>query len=227
MKRLILLTAFMVMSLAGYAQQSVTARNMADFSGVELVGKLRVELIASDSVGLEVQLHNVGADRLDWSVKNDILSMRLRPGSSSEASADVKIYFKKLKTVKASASNVAVKGVLHALMLDVDLSAGAMFGAEVDVTDLELRIIGNSAADITGKAKYYAVSATTKSKANTRSLDVLDARVEASSAAEVYVTASERLNILSDSGASVYYRGTPAILRTSTRLMGTVNNIGK
>ena len=68
--------------------------------------------------------------------------------------------------------------------------------------------------------------AATKAKADTRALSSVDTRVEAATGAEAYVCASERLEVLSDTGAAVFYKGSPDIMRTSTRTMGTVDCFG-
>lgn len=90
-----------------------------------------------------------------------------------------------------------------------------------------MQVSGNSAVDLTGATKYYTLTATSKSKVNTRELISQSVRVSATSGSEVYVEAQERLEIASDTGATVFYRGEPVILRTATKLMGEIHSIGQ
>ena len=62
---------------------------------------------------------------------------------------------------------------------------------------------------------------------NARPLTCQDVCVEATSGAEVYVKAVERIQIVANTGGAVYYQGEPEIFRSATKMMGTVNNIGK
>lgn len=229
MKKAIVLAILSAIAFTGHAQsQSTTsAENIGDFHTVEISGRLNVELIPSDETRIEASIFNTEANRFEWSLKSDgTLAARLKPGGGSEANANVKIHFKDLSSIKVIGANAKVTDTLHAKMLDIDLSAGAIFKADVDVKDLRLNAGGNSAAEINGTAKYTEISAGAKSKVNTR-LNTVDAWVNAATGAEVFVSATERITINSDTGASVYYRGEPEIMRVNTRLMGTVNNIGK
>ena len=88
-------------------------------------------------------------------------------------------------------------------------------------------VAGNSAADITGTTKYYTLFATSKAKVDSRTLEAMDVRVEAASGAEAYVCATERLQMTSDTGAAIFYRGAPSIVRSSAKMMGTINSIGQ
>ena len=112
-------------------------------------------------------------------------------------------------------------------VLSVDLAAGATLGMDVATTDLYMKVAGNSAADITGTTKYYTLFATSKAKVDSRTLEAMDVRVEAASGAEAYVCATERLQMTSDTGAAIFYRGEPSIVRSSAKMMGTINSIGQ
>ena len=112
-------------------------------------------------------------------------------------------------------------------VLSVDLAAGATLGMDVATTDLYMKVAGNSAADITGTTKYYTLFATSKAKVDSRTLEAMDVRVEAASGAEAYVCATERLQMISDTGAAIFYRGAPSIVRSSAKMMGTINSIGQ
>ena len=127
--------------------------------------------------------------------------------------------------VESPAVGLAPPGVGE--VLSVDLAAGATLGMDVATTDLYMKVAGNSAADITGTTKYYTLFATSKAKVDSRTLEAMDVRVEAASGAEAYVCATERLQMTSDTGAAIFYRGEPSIVRSSAKMMGTINSIGQ
>ena len=103
-----------------------------------------------------------------------------------------------------------------------------LYGGCFGVTkDLYLKVGGNSTADVSGTSKYLTLIAGAKSKVDCRNLLATDVRVEAASAAEAYVYVSERLQIFSGTGAAVFYKGAPEIIRSTSKMMGSINSIGE
>ena len=228
MKKMFVTVACALLSLAAFAQQSVKSDEGKPlvFSKAEFVGNLTVRMIRSDTARIEIKQSQSESNRLDWGVKDGNLFVKLKPGMNGKASsAEVVLYYDSLQALKASAANVAVEGPVCCEVLSVDLAAGATLGMDVATTDLYMKVAGNSAADIT--TKYYTLFATSKAKVDSRTLEAMDVRVEAASGAEAYVCATERLQMTSDTGAAIFYRGEPSIVRSSAKMMGTINSIGQ
>ncbi len=227
MKKIALIFLVLTCSLAASAQQSIVSKRLEGFSGISLKGNLNVELIKADSAYIDVSLNGTTSNRLEWGIKNGTLSVHLRPGGEKDANGEVKIYYDTLLSLQISAANVSVRDTMAQGMIDVEMTAGGIFGATLQVKDFNLKITGNSVANLTGSAKYCTLAANGKSKVNARSLTCQDVQVEAVSSAEVYVKAVERIQIVANTGGAVYYQGEPEIFRSATKLMGTVNNIGR
>ena len=230
MKKMFVTVACALLSLAAFAQQSVKSNEGKPlvFSKAEFVGNLTVRMIRSDTARIEIKQSQSESNRLDWGVKDGNLFVKLKPGMNGKASsAEVVLYYDSLQALKASAANVAVEGTVCGEVLSVDLAAGATLGMDVATTDLYMKVAGNSAANITGTTKYYTLFATSKAQVDSRTLEAMDVRVEAASGAEAYVCATERLQMISDTGAAIFYRGAPSIVRSSAKMMGTINSIGQ
>ena len=228
MKKMFVTVACALLSLAAFAQQSVKSDEGKPlvFSKAEFVGNLTVRMIRSDTARIEIKQSQSESNRLDWGVKDGNLFVKLKPGMNGKASsAEVVLYYDSLQALKASAANVAVEGTVCGEVLETE-AAGATLGMDVATTDLYMKVAGNSAADITGTTKYYTLFATSKAKVDSRTLEAMDVRVEAASGAEAYVCATERLQMTSDTGAAIFYRGAPSIVRSSAKMMGTINSIG-
>ena len=212
MKKMFVTVACALLSLAAFAQQSVKSDEGKPlvFSKAEFVGNLTVRMIRSDTARIEIKQSQSESNRLDWGVKDGNLFVKLKPGMNGKASsAEVVLYYDSLQALKASAANVAVEGPVCCEVLSVDLAAGATLGMDVATT------------------KYYTLFATSKAKVDSRTLEAMDVRVEAASGAEAYVCATERLQMTSDTGAAIFYRGEPSIVRSSAKMMGTINSIGQ
>ena len=142
MKKIALMLLVLTCSLAASAQQSIVSKRLDAFRNIDLSGNLHVELIKADSAHIDVKLNGTNSNRLDWGIKNGTLSVHLRPGGEKGASGDVKIYYDTLSSLKISASNVSMQGTLTQGMIDVDMTAGAIFGADLQLKDICLKITG-------------------------------------------------------------------------------------
>lgn len=228
MKRILALAVLALFGVTAQAQQNIHSENISEFNAIELSGKMVVELIPASTSMVDITLHNSQPNKLEWKVEDGVLSIRLKPGGGTASSADVQIHYNaSISQIKVAEASLKVHEVLESPMLDIDLSAGATLTARVEGMDLSLKATGNSAANLTGNVKYYTLTAGSKSKVNSTEMSCVDTRVMASSGADVYIQAEERLQIVSETGASVYYKGEPEILRITAKMMGTINNIGK
>lgn len=230
MKQMLIALTLLFAGLSGVMAQSTVKKNaVGEFKTIDLSGNMQVTLIPAQERSVEVEFHGVASDKLVLGVTDGVLAMRLKPGATSakNSSVEVKIYYTGLNTMKASGAQVKMTTPLETDLLDIHVWAGATLSGELHAQDLVMQVSGNSAVDLTGATKYYTLTATSKSKVNTRELISQSVRVSAASGSEVYVEAQERLEIASDTGATVFYRGEPVILRTATKLMGEIHSIGQ
>ena len=180
MKKFLALAVLMgIAVLPAFAQQEIRSEGSLDFSKADLSGNLTVKMIRSDTARIAIKLQDAEINRLNWGVKDGLLTVRLKPGMNGKGSADVTLYYDSLSSVKVSGANVSVAGVLSAVMLDIDLSAGATFGAELATKDTYMKVAGNSVANVTGTTKYFTLVAGARSKVDCRALTAEDVRVEA------------------------------------------------
>ena len=100
-------------------------------------------------------------------------------------------------------------------------NGGAKVTVGFESLDLELKITGNYVGHFSGYAKYMTLSATEKSKVDARPIECVSADVEAATGAEAYVTISERLVANAKSTSSIFYRGTPVIIKDMTSKMSS------
>ena len=170
MKKIALLFLAMTISWVASAQQSIVSKRLDPFTTVDLSGNLHVELIRADSAYLTVKLHGTNSNRLVWGVKDGALKIQLRPGGDKDANGEVKIYYTSLSQIKISEASVSIQGTLTQGMIDVNMDAGAIFSADLNVKDICLKIGGNSVANLTGSAKYSTLFASAKSKVNARQM---------------------------------------------------------
>ena len=228
---------FSLVSLGAAAQggqgsrQSIKGHDLDKFSAVSLSGRLNVEIIPSGKDSISITLYDTELDKLKWNVSKDVLSVTLKPLPAGKGGADVKIYLAQPPlTLISAGADVLIREKMKSLTCAMTISNGAKLTAAIDCTDFELSISGASIAAITGAAKYCTITAWESSKVDCRALESVSASVEASTGAEVFIWASERAVLAAKTGATIFYRGNPAVLKQSISKVGlgaSINNIGK
>ncbi len=226
MKNLFLALCLVASAVAAKAQQTITGENISDFRNISLVGHMNVELVQSDKLGILIELNGVTEDKVSWGVSNNTLTVKAR-ARQTEGTLVVKISYKALENVVTNGADVIFKGGIKADMLTVDASTGAKVTGKAECRDLEVKLTGNAAAQVEGTAKYLIVSAGQGSKADVRNLEAQSVQAHATMTSEIYLCALERLVADAGTGASIFFRGQPDLLRTATKMGGNINNIGK
>ena len=122
-------------------------------------------------------------------------------------------------------SDVEVAGLIDVPILDIIVSNGGFFKAEIDTEDVMIKATGQSTVDLKGRARYL-IADVTVAKIDLRQLESMSAEVQASQRGEVSVFCTERLAATANFGGTVFYRGNPSILRANSKLLGSsINSI--
>lgn len=214
-------------------RQSVIRSDRIDpFSTISLSGNLNVELLPSDRDSISITLIDSDIAKFKWNVSQDgELSASLRSSSGGAGRGDIKIYSAHpITAISVSGSSLIINDTLRANSLVLNVSGKGKLTAAVDLLDLDLTVAGNSAVSLTGSAKYLTLKASETSKVNCRYLQSVSVQVDAATNAEVFVWGSERAVMSAGSGATIFYRGKPVVVKTSIpkiSLGASINNIGE
>lgn len=122
------------------------------------------------------------------------------------------VSFKTLVKLKASAgSRVSVNGIIKTSNLNLNVSSGADFKGELDVTGLTVDLSSGSGADISGRAEKLIVDVSSGAhfKGYDFEADFCDAK--ASSGASVNITVNKELDAKANSGGNIRYKGEAVI----------------
>lgn len=233
MKKTLLTLCAVIFCLSLSAQQMVSSSNMDNFQSVVLTGNVVANLVKADTNFIDIKFFDTDVKQLKWNVSDGVLSIALRQGQIRKGWAEITIqYADTLKNISITSGELMFKDPVFGEMLDIAVKGGGKLAGEVDVRDLVMNVSGNSAAKLTGAAKYVTLSATEKSMVDVRDVDALSAGVNAATGAEVFVNAAERIVANAKTGATVFYKGNPDIVRDisskfSTTIGASVVSIGK
>ena len=227
MKKIFLMTVVLFWSASAvWAQQTIRSDKVSWFNTVSLTGKLDVELIPSDTNKINIELNDTDITKLEWGVSDSMLVVKLRAGGvSQKGSAKVSIHYNVLDNLQVNGAEVRFRDTLDGGMILFDLSNGAKLTSAVKCQDLELKLSGNSIAQIEGYAKYFTLKAAQRSNADARKLEAQSVMVQSNSNSEVYVNAMERLVAETGTGGTIFYMGGPQIVKQSTKMGGNIHNI--
>ena len=132
---------------------------------------------------------------------------------------DITIYYNSLREVKIAHAKAIFENVIETDLFDLNISGGATVSLDIKTLDAAVECTGVSRLTLNGSTKYLTMRAST-AKINCTELSVVSATIDASHSAEVRMTVSERLEATTSTGAKLFYKGKPTILRDHTVVFG-------
>lgn len=231
MKKLMLLLAVVLLSSAARAQSGSQREWLGNFKSVSLSGDMKVRLVRTDENSqpmIVVKAADSELSRLKYSVNNKgVLSVHESGSRKRTVTTEIEIYFSSICELKVVGSDVEVDGVIDSPMLDIDVSGGGFLKAEIASSDLLANVSGSSTLDLQGVARYMMLDVAV-AKVDLRRLEVMSAEVRATQRGEATIYTTERLAATTNMGGSIFYKGSPSIVRANSKLLGSsINNIGE
>ena len=219
------LTLFLLLlSATLFAQESITTR-LGDFNTVKVYNGLTVEMQKSNSSKIEIS----GSQAKDVSVNNSNGTLKIRlkfpKGFIAENIKIVLYYNNDISVLDANegASIVSDKTIIQQ-HLEVRAQEGARIQLDIDTKYLVVKSVSGGFISLSGETDNQTIEATTGGFYNGFDLKSKQAIVMSSSGANVEVKASELLDANVRFGGSIYYKGTPEILKTKITIGGTIKD---
>ena len=222
MKRTILSLITLLACVSLSAQQTVNSGPINKFHSISLTGNIVAKLIPSDVNTVDVLITNADIKNLKWNVTDGNLDITFRQPSSRTGKAEMIIqYTDTLKSVSVSNGELTFDNPLVGDLLSISVKGGAVLNGYIDVLDLMADVSGNSAVLLSGTARYVTLRTTEKSKVDMRAIDALSVVADAATGSEAFVQTSERLVANAKTGATIFYQGSPLIVRDRTSKLDT------
>lgn len=222
MKKLALLLTLTCSIL--FAQEPIT-KNLGDFNTIKVYNGLTVKLQKSSTSKIEIS----GEKSEDVSIKNSngILKIRLKfpEGFTAE---DVKItvfYNSNIDVLDANeGGNIISDETINQQHLEVKVQEGARIELPVETKYLVVKAVSGGIITLTGVTQNQTIEATTGAIYNAFDLQSKQTEVTAASGATVEVKTSEVLDAKVRFGGTIYYKGTPEVLKTKKIIGGTIKD---
>ncbi|WP_372794582.1 head GIN domain-containing protein [Lutibacter sp.] len=222
MKKLALLLTLTCSIL--FAQEPIT-KNLGDFNTIKVYNGLTVKLQKSSTSQIEIS----GEKSEDVSIKNSngILKIRLKfpEGFTAE---DVKItvfYNSNIDVLDANeGGNIISNETINQQHLEVKVQEGARIELPIETKYLVVKAVSGGIITLTGVTQNQTIEATTGAIYNAFDLQSRQTEVTAASGATVEVKTSEVLDAKVRFGGTIYYKGTPEVLKTKKIIGGTIKD---
>jgi len=223
MKKLAL--CIVLISSISFAQETIS-KNLGDFKTLKVFNGLTVELQKSNSQNIQI----TGSQSEDVSVKNSngILKIRLKFPDSFTAE-DVRIVLNYKNNIDVldvnEGAQIYSEKKIKQQHLEVKAQEGALVSLAIDTKYLVVKSVSGGIIELTGVTQNQNVEATTGGIYEAYELDSEQAVITAASGAKVKINATELLDAKVRFGGSIYYKGTPEVLKTKKVIGGTIKSL--
>jgi len=223
MKKLALLFIFSCSIVL--AQEPITT-NLGDFTTLKVFNGLTVELQKSTTSKIVI----TGPKSDDVSIKNSDGTLKIRLKFPDSFTADgVKIvlfYSKEIAILDANeGANIVSDEIIKQQHLEVKVQEGAAIDLKVNANYLEIKSVSGGIISLTGVTKNQNIEANTGGIYKAFDLESEQTIANSASGAIVEVKASDLLDAKAQFGGSIYYKGSPKVIKSKTVIKGTIKSM--
>ncbi|MDD3722424.1 MAG: DUF2807 domain-containing protein [Lutibacter sp.] len=222
MKKLTLL--LILFSATLFAQEAITTM-LGDFNTVKVFNGLSVELQKSSSAKIEI----AGSKANEVSVKNSNGTLKIRlkfpKGFIAEDVRIILYYVNDIAVLDANeGASIVSDEIIKQQHLEVKTQEGAKIKLDIDTKYLTVKSVSGGVVSLAGSTESQTIEATTGGIYSAYDLQSKQAIATSASGANVEVNTSELLDANVRFGGSIYYKGTPEVLKTKIMVGGTIKD---
>jgi len=222
MKKLALLLTLSCSIL--FAQEPIT-KNLGDFNTLKVFNGLTVKLEKASTA--KIVISGKKAEGVSIKNANGILKIRLKfpEGFTSE---DVKItlyYSGNINVLDANeGARIISETTINQQHIEVKVQEGAVIKIPVETKHLVVKAVSGGIIKLRGATQNQTIEATTGAIYEAFNLQSKQVIATAASGARVEVKTSEVLDAKVRFGGSIFYKGTPEVLKTKKIIGGTIKS---
>jgi hypothetical protein len=222
MKKLAILLMFSCSIL--FAQEPIS-KKLGDFNSLKVFNGLTVELQKSNTSKIEIT--GLKSESVTVKNSNGILKIRLKfPESIMVEDVKIKLFYAdNIDVLDANeGAKIFSNEILKQQHLEVKVQEGASINLSVDIKYLTAKTVSGGFIELTGSTKNQTIEATTGGIYEAYDLNSKESFVTAASGARVEVQTSEVLDAKVRFGGTIFYKGTPEVLKTKKIIGGTIKD---
>jgi len=196
-----------------------------NFSAIKASKGLDVYITRSDDFSVIVEADENLHDLIQVDVIEDVLVITAEKNIGFAKAKKVHVSVKSLNEILVSSgAEIYSENTFFSNNLTIHATSGSEVNMRLNVTDLTCDASSGSDVNLAGKAVNFKAFSSSGSDINTYKLEVKNCEARASSGSDIEVNVSTSLDAKVTSGASIKYKGNPAVIDKSESSGGSIRN---
>jgi hypothetical protein len=221
MKKYIVRILFLL-SISLHSQTTIT-KTLGDYSILKVYNGIEVELIKSEKQ--ELVISGEKSEKVKIKNTNNTLKIYLKfPEILADGKVKVVVYYSKnINTVDANEGATITAKDFNQNQLEVKTQEGALINMVIETKYLTVKAISAGVVKLTGTTKNQHVEVNDAGVYHGYSLKATDSSIiRAALGGKAEVNVGETLDAKIRFGGTIFYKGTPEVLKTKKVLGGTI-----
>lgn len=187
-------------------------RNVSGFTGIDVGGGFRVELVLGSKEGVRLEAEENLLNNIKTEVENGVLHIYNSESIKTKKAMTAYITVKELRSIEVSGGvKVTSNSTFKADAFNVNMSGGSAVALALNTNQLTAEMSGASKLQLTGIAGKITMDMSGASKVEAAGLEATHVKIDASGASKVQVYAKETLNVSASGASLVRYKGSPKV----------------
>ena len=193
------------------------------YNAIKVSRGIEVDLTQSDTESLSVKADENLQEIITTTIENDVLIISTNENIGQATSKTVIVYFNDITSIKATSGSVVYSiNPIHVSNLELDTTSGSDLKLVIDAESVSCHSTSGSDMDLRGKTNHFTAEATSGSSIDAESLITQNAKVKASSGADIRVNTSKELTAKISSGGNIRYTGNPEFVNIDDSASGSI-----
>ncbi|HEY9170390.1 MAG TPA: head GIN domain-containing protein [Lutibacter sp.] len=196
----------------------------SDFEIITVQQGINLFITQGKPTNINVEADENIMDLLITEVKSNELNIYFEKNVNQAKARNVYLTTETILKIKASSgASVNSENTLQSASLELDSSSGSTIKIRVNANDVISESSSGSSIKLYGKCNTFTANSSSGSTINARELKTVDAKVQASSGANINVNVTGKLMAKASSGADIDYNGSPEAIDKETSSGGSVS----
>lgn len=212
MKKVVFLIVFLTSNII--VSQTTITKNLGDFEKLKVYSGINLELIKSDEHKLEITGEK--AERVKIKTSNNTLKITLKfPDLSADGKVDIKLYYnKEIKIIDANEGATITGKNIDQEQIEIKAQERAFINLVIKTKHLKVKSSSGGIIKLTGTSKNQDIDVDLYGVYHGYKLLISNSTtIRAGSGAKAEVSAGETLDAKVSFGGSIFYKGTPEVIK--------------
>ena len=218
-----IITSLILFITISVNSQTTITKTLGDFTALKVYNGIDVELVKSDKQ--ELVISGEKSEKVNVKNSRNTLKISLRfPETLAKGKVKIVLYYSKsIQVIDANEGASITAKTFKQQQLEVKSQEGAFINMVLDVKHLTVKSVSGGVIKLTGTTKNQTVEVNNAGTYHAYQLKASDATIiRAALGGKAEVNVGETLDAKIRFGGTIFYKGTPEVLKTKKVLGGTI-----